>query len=168
MWMAPQEDFCARSPQSPQHEPVLHQASCTGEGAVKTIRPSMASFLIFGGIGLIISLPGFDSIVRLGQWEGTAFVLIGGLFAVVPMSRYRISWDNNDLNYRGLISHGRIRFCDIRKFDFHGPSRSRFEPTLGLRLFSKSSNHAVAIINVKPFAGCDIAALVQRLNEATS
>jgi hypothetical protein len=131
------------------------------------IRPSRVAVLILGVIGLVICLPGIDA-VRLGQWQGFAFILVGGVFAIVPASRYLISWDEDALVYRGLILTRRIRFCEVKKFDVHGPAfNSRFGPTLGLSIFSASSKEPVMTINIKPFARQDIARLINKLKEET-
>jgi hypothetical protein len=137
-----------------------------GEDDVTTIRPSLVTFLIFAAIGLVTCLPGIDA-VRLGQWQGLVFILVGGAIAAAPVSRYLISWDADALVYRGLIATRRIPFSDVKRFDVHGPALSnRFGPTLGLRIFSTSPDEPVMTINIKPFARRDIARLTERLKQA--
>jgi hypothetical protein len=135
-----------------------------------TIRPSLRTIIVFVTLGLVICLPGFDSLLRLGQWrEGSVFVLTGGVFMVTPLWRYRISWDERMLVYRGLITTREIQFSEVKKFDVRGPSPDdRYGPTLGLRIFSKSSKKPVMTINLKVFARSDIARLIERLKETTS
>ena len=88
---------------------------------------------------------------------------------VTPLWRYRISWDERMLVYRGLITTREIQFSEVKKFDVRGPSPDdRYGPTLGLRIFSKSSKKPVMTINLKVFARSDIARLIERLKETTS
>lgn len=132
-----------------------------------TVKASLTTILIFMTIGLIVCLPGADA-MRLGQWQGAVFILAGGGIAIAPICRYFISWDDRALVYRGLISTRTIKFSEVERFDVHGPALSnRFGPTLGLRLFSKSSIEPVMTINLKPFTRRDITRLVETLKEKT-
>lgn len=131
-----------------------------------TIRPSLATVLIFAAICIVICLPGILA-VRFGQWQGVVLILVGGVITVAPRARYLISWDADSLVYRGLVATRKIRFSDVKKFDVRGPAfGDRFGPTLGLRIFSGSSNEPVMTINIKPFARQDIARLTERLKQA--
>jgi hypothetical protein len=132
-----------------------------------TIRPAPVTILIFVAIGLIISLPGIDAI-RLGEWPGLAFILVGFAIGAAPMSRFIISWDTDSLTYRGLISTRKIQFSEVREFHVHGPAfGDKFGPTLGLSIFSVSSDTPVMTINIKPFSRQDIARLTERLKQTT-
>jgi len=132
-----------------------------------TIRPSLVTILIFVATGLAISLPGFDSL-RLGQWSGLAFILVGVAIAVFPTSRFVISWDTDSLVYRGLITTREIKFSDVKRFRIHGHAfGDKFGPTLGLSIFSTSSDMPDMTINIKPFRSRDIALLTERLRKAT-
>lgn len=149
--------------------PVLapQQNNQAGERNVTTIRPSLVTILICAAVGLVICLPGIDAL-RLGQWQGLVFILVGGAIAVTPISRYLISWNADTLLYRGLTTTRRVQFSDVKKFEIHGPVLgNRFGPTLGLRIFSASSDEAVMTINIKPFARRDIARLTEKLKQAT-
>lgn len=121
-----------------------------------TIRPSPLAFLIFSLIWGVLCLPGIDAI-RLGQWQGLLFIVIGGVITVGTISRYRISWNTEEIIYRGLLTTQCVRLSEIGKFDIHGPMlEKRFGPTLGLRIFSVKSDEPVMIVNIKPFARRDI------------
>jgi hypothetical protein len=136
------------------------------ENVVTTIRPSLVTFIIFSMIGLIICLPGIDAL-RVGQWQGMVFVLIGCSITVGPVLRYMIWWDSEVVGYRGVFVTRRIDLSKIKKFDVCGPQlNERFAPTLGIRIFSAISGDPVIIINIKPFARRDIMRFKERLHQA--
>jgi len=133
---------------------------------MRVIRPSALTASIFGVMGLLICFPGFITVAR-GQLDGIVSLLMGAVVAIVPVARYRVSWDADMLTYRGLVVARTVRFSEMKKFDVSGPDPGdRFGPTLGLRIFDRSSPKPVMTINIKPFSRSDIAALVARLNEA--
>ncbi|WP_431825466.1 hypothetical protein [Burkholderia sp. F1] len=131
-----------------------------------TIKPSRLTVVIFCAIGGIIFLPGILAL-RLGQLDGIVSLLVGAPFVVVPLTRYRVSWDAETLVYHGLVGTRRVLFHDVKKFDICGSdAKSRFGPTFGLRIFTESSAKPVMTINVKPFSRQDLAQVVTRLNQA--
>lgn len=133
-----------------------------GESRTAKIRPSSVTVLIFATVSLLISAPGIYAVWH-GQWQGLVFIG-GGAIVTAPLFRYLIAWDENVLVYRGLIKTQKIQFSDVKKIDVSGPTPdNRYGPTLGLRIFSKSSGKVVMIINLKPFSRRDVGRLVGRL-----
>jgi hypothetical protein len=66
-----------------------------------------------------------------------------------------------------IYQHSTSRFSEIKRFDIHGPAQDNWiGPTLGLRIFSASSNEPVLTVNIKPFASRDIKRLTDRLTQA--
>lgn len=130
---------------------------------MKIIRPSKGTYLIFYFIWLLICIPGVYAI-KLGQWEGFLFILFGGMVTVGAISRYRISWDTNQLIYQRLLTSVNINIKDISHVDIHGPvTLSRFEPKHGLRFFSTHSKKPFLTINITPFSRNDIKELTEDL-----
>jgi hypothetical protein len=133
-----------------------------GEYDVITIRASSATKFLFAAIGLFVCLPSIVAL-HLGRFEG----MVGSAIAAVPVSRCRISLNEDVLAYRGFISTQQVRFSEIKRFDIHGPAQDNWiGPTLGLRIFSASSNEPVLTVNIKPFASRDIKRLTDRLTQA--
>jgi hypothetical protein len=137
----------------------------TEENRVTTVKPGIGSCFIFGLFGLLPFVAGFDA-VRLGQWQAAiTFISLGTAFAFGPACRYRISWDENWLRYRGLVSSKKVLFSDIERFDIGGPYyKYGLGPTVGLCILGHLSSEPVMIINIKPFSRKDIKRLVDRLN----
>ncbi len=133
---------------------------------MSAIKPSRLTVFIFGVIGLIICFPGALTVAR-GQLDGVVSLLAGAFVAIGPIARFRVLWDADTLIYRGLLRTDIVRFSELKKFDVSGPDPgNRLGPTLGLRIFTKSSERPVMTVNIKPFSRRDVATLVAMLNEA--
>jgi len=128
-----------------------------------TIRSSKTTVVIFGGMASVIGLPGVYWL-----WSGYSrglIVLLFGFFMFLPALRYRISWNATTLWYRSVLFEHSVELPEIHKFDMaSGATGGPFDPTIGLRLFARSTCKPIMVINLKPFARDDIAKLFRMLN----
>jgi hypothetical protein len=132
--------------------------------SVVVMKASGVTQITFSAIALIFVLPGIDAL-RLGKCQGLYFLLAGGI-VIGAIQRYRVSWDDETLSYRGVLRSRSIRFADVSHFEVGGPRRGRRnDPTVGLRIFAEQSSKPAMIINLKPFSREDTARLFERMHQ---
>lgn len=131
-------------------------------GGKNVIRSCRSTVVIFAIMATVFILPSMY-FLWLGHLEVLVVVLYGlCLFATI--FRYRVSWNKTTLSYRGVWMTRCVMFADISKFDV-SYARKPLDPTVGLRIFSKSTRKPSMIINLKPFSRGDISLLMTRLRE---
>ena len=128
-----------------------------------TISPAKKTYLVFFIIwGGVIGI-GIVAAFKINSWQFPVIWigLLGLLISYMIISRFKVSWNDSKLFYRGLFKTRTIKFSDIKKFEVKSSS-SRWQPTIGLYIYSERH---IDIINIKLFSSEDLNNLIKVLKQ---
>ena len=136
-----------------------------------TLRPSISSAFVFGTLGAVLFLIFAIPALREPQmWLPAALILIGSVLAIVWVTSFRIDVQEGIFRYSSLFRATRsLKLGDICSASVDiGPRGywDRLKPTVRLTIKAgKQSPPEFLTVNLKPFRGSDVEALLKLLSE---